>query len=123
MHLQKQFKSPNPDANLFHRWEPDATDMVYSNTPAIDGGETRAHIFVGLILRITDVLKVKSGSAECFLGALQDRVHKHGAPTKLIADDAPLYRGWKITKYFCDTWISPWQCEAKHQHQNFAENC
>ena len=45
--------------------------LIYSNTSAIDGGETRAHIFVGLILRIINVFKVKSGSAECFLGALQ----------------------------------------------------
>ena len=105
-HLQKQFKSPNPGANLFHHREPNATDMIYSDTPAIDGGETRAHIFVGLILRITDVFKVKSGSIECFLGALQDQVRKRGAPMKLIADDAPLYQGWKITKYVCDTWIS-----------------
>ena len=63
--------------------------MIYSDTPAIDGGETWAHIFVGLILRITDVFKVKGGSAEFFLGALQDRVRKRGDPTKLIADDTP----------------------------------
>ena len=124
-HLQKRFKSPNPGANLFHRREPDTTDMIFSDTAAIDGGETRAHIFVGLISRITDVFKVKSGNDECFLGALQlqDRVRKRGAPTKLLADDAPLYRGWKITKYLRDRYTSLWQCEAKHQHQNFAENC
>ena len=74
-HLQKRFKLPNPGANLFHRCEPNVTNMIYSNTPAIDGGETQAHIFVGLISRITNVFKVKSGSAECFLGALQDCVH------------------------------------------------
>lgn len=37
--------------------------MIYSNKPTIDGGETWAHIFVGLILRITDVFKVKNDSA------------------------------------------------------------
>ena len=39
-HLQKRFKSTNPGANLFHCREPNATDMIYSNTPAIDGGKT-----------------------------------------------------------------------------------
>ena len=48
--------------------------MIYIDTPAINGGETCAHIFVGLILRITNIFKVKSGSAECFLRALQDLV-------------------------------------------------
>ena len=89
-HLQKHFKSQNSEANLFHCHEPDATDMIYSDMSAIDGGETQAHIFVGLILRITNIFKVKSGSAECFLGALQDCVRMRGAPTKLIADDALL---------------------------------
>lgn len=40
VHLQKRFKSPNPDANLFHCRKPNTTDMIYSYTPAIDGGKT-----------------------------------------------------------------------------------
>ena len=38
--VQKCFKYPNPGANIFHRWEPDAIDMIHSNTPAICGKET-----------------------------------------------------------------------------------
>ena len=67
IHLQKQFCSPNPGASLFHCHEPDATDNIYSDTPAIDGGETLVHIFVGLISYITDVFKAKDASAEFFL--------------------------------------------------------
>ena len=47
-HLQKQFKSPNPLLNLHRRNEANATDQIFSDTPAMDGGETSAHLFVGL---------------------------------------------------------------------------
>ena len=107
-HLQKRLRSPNPGANIFHRREADATDMIYSDTPAIDGGETLAHIFVGLISRVTDVFKAKNDSAECFLGAFQDRVRMRGAPNKLVADNAPMYRSWHITRNVRDIWCPLW---------------
>ena len=105
-HLQKRFKSPNPGANLIHQREPDATDLIYCDTPAIDGGETMAHIFVGTISRVTDVFKAKRPTAECFLGALQDRIHIRGAPTKLLTNNAGMYRSWRITRYLRDIWTS-----------------
>ena len=54
-HLQKRFKSPNPLFNLHRRNEADATDQIFSDTPAMDGGETSAHIFVGHDSKIVDV--------------------------------------------------------------------
>ena len=33
-----------------------------------------------------------------------------------------MYRGWNVTKSLRDLVISIWQCEAKHQNQNSAEN-
>ena len=90
-HLQKLFKSPNPGANIFHRWEPDATDMIHSNTPAICGKETQAHIFVGLVSHLTDVYKAKKRDSTCFLTALQDCVRTQCELTKLIVDNASLY--------------------------------
>ena len=54
-HLQKQFKSPNPLLNLRQHNEADATDQIFSDKPAMDGGETSAHIFVGHDSKITDV--------------------------------------------------------------------
>ena len=104
MHLQKQLKSPNPGTNLFQRCcKVDAANIIYSNTPVINGGETWAHIFVGLILRITDDFKVTNGSVECFLGTLQDCVCMCGATTNLIADDSPPYCSQQVTKYLQDT--------------------
>ena len=96
--------------------------MINSNTPAICGKETQAHIFVGLVSHLTDVYKAKKRDSTCFLTALQDCFHTQGAPKKLIADNASLYWSWSITRYLCDIWASLWQCESKFQHQNYAEN-
>ena len=46
-HLQRQFKSPNPALNLHRQIEADATDQIFAKVPAMDAGETSAHIFVG----------------------------------------------------------------------------
>jgi hypothetical protein len=53
--LKKRYKSPNPAVNVHRRDEPVATDTVFSDTPAIDGGETAAQIFVGTQSFVTDV--------------------------------------------------------------------
>ena len=54
--------------NLHRRNEADATDQIFSDTPAMDGGETSAHIFVGQDSKIVDVYKVKDNSAKECLG-------------------------------------------------------
>jgi hypothetical protein len=47
-YLKKRFKSPYPVLNVHHQnEEPVAIDMVFSDTPAIDGGEKYAQIFIG----------------------------------------------------------------------------
>ena len=46
-YLQKCFKSPSPGANIFHHQKVDAIDIIFSDTPAVFGDETQAHIFVG----------------------------------------------------------------------------
>ena len=121
-HLQQQFKSPNSALNLHRRNEADATDQIFAKVPAMDGGETSAHIFVGQDSKITDVYKSKDNSAEVFLGYFQDQVRERGVPTKLIADNCPMYRGWNVARYLQDLVVSIWQCETKHQNQNPAKN-
>ena len=116
-HLRKRFKSPNLVINLHKRNEADVIDQIFSDTPDIDGGETSAHIFVGYDSKITDVYKVKDNSGKEFLGAFQDRNRTRGVPTKLVADNAPMYRDWKVTQYLRNIITSLWQCETKHQHQ------
>ena len=72
--LKKRFKSPSPGANILHHQEPDATDMIYSDTLAHDSGVKNAHIFIGTELKLTDVFGACDGTAQTFLTALQDLV-------------------------------------------------
>ena len=79
----------------------------------MDGGETSTHILVGQDSKITDVYKSKDNNGAEFLEAFQDRVRERGVSTKLIADNAPMYRGWNVTKYLRDLVVSMWQFETK----------
>ena len=65
----------------------------------MDSGEISAHIFAGQDSKITDVYKAKDNSGVEFLGAFQDRVRDRGVPTKLIADNCPIYRSWNFAMY------------------------
>jgi hypothetical protein len=96
--------------------------LIYSTVPSISGKQTHAHIFCCRTTKITDAYRAKDDTAATFLKCFQDHVCSHEAPTRLIADNAPMYRGWCVTRYLRDTWTSLWQAEAKYQHQNYAEN-
>ena len=72
LHLQQQFKSPNPVLNIQRQNEVDATDQIFAKVPVIDGGETSAHIFVRQDSKMTDIYKSKSNSGAEFLGVFQD---------------------------------------------------
>ena len=88
----------------------------------MDGGETSAHIFVRQVSKITDVYKSKDNNETELPGAFQDQVCERGVPTKLIDDNAPMYRDWTVTKYLRDLAVSMWQCETKYQNHNPVEN-
>ena len=68
--LKKRFKLPSPGANIIHRRELDATDMICSNTPAHESGVKNAHVLVGTELKLTDVFGARDGTAQTFLEAL-----------------------------------------------------
>lgn len=91
-------KSPNPALNLYRRNGANTTDQIFSDTSAMDGGETRAHIFVGCNSKITSVYKAKDNSGKESLGAFQDLVCTRGLPIKLVVNNISMYRDWKITK-------------------------
>jgi hypothetical protein len=75
--LKKHYKSPYPALNVRRRDEPVATDTVFSDTPAIDGGETCAQIFVGTDALVTDVCGMKSKKQ--FVNTLEDNICERGA--------------------------------------------
>jgi hypothetical protein len=87
-YLHKMFKSSNPSANLKRSDKADSTDQIFLDTPAINGGEKSAHLFVGKKLKLTDDYKSKDSSSTEFLKCLQDRVRYRGCPTGLEADNA-----------------------------------
>ena len=119
--LRKRFQSPHPFMNVRRRNEFDATDMIYSNVKAHSTGVTTAHLFTGCTSKLLDGYGCKTGHSADFLQAMQQRNITRGVPSRLIADNAPLYRGSAITKYLNDMHVSLWQCEAKYQHQNYME--
>ena len=49
-YLRKRHRSANPAANMYHRWEADATDTIFSDTPAVDGGEKAAQFLLVVTL-------------------------------------------------------------------------
>lgn len=71
-YLKRRFKSPYPALNVHRRNEPVATDTVYSDTPAISGGETYAQIFVGTESLVTDVEGMKTDKQ--FVNTLEDNI-------------------------------------------------
>ena len=117
--LKKRYKSPNPALNVHRRDEPVATDTVFSDTPAIDGGETAAQIFVGTRSYVTDVEGMKSVNQ--FVNTLEDNIRRRGAPTKLISDRAQVEISNKVKDVLRALCISDWQSEPLQQHQNPCE--
>lgn len=50
----------NPGANLIHWREPDATDLIFCDMPAFDGGKPMNHIFAGLVSCVTNGFKANT---------------------------------------------------------------
>ena len=117
--LKKMFKSPFPACNVHRRNEPVCTDTVYSDTPAIFGGETSAQIFVGKESLITDAYPMKNDAV--FVNTLMDNLRERGAMNKLISDRAQVEVSERVTEVLRALCIEDWQSEPYHQHQNFAE--
>jgi hypothetical protein len=117
--LKKRYKSPNPALNVHRRDEPVATDTVYSDTPAIGGGETAAQIFVGTRSYITDVEGMKTEKQ--FVNTLEDNIRRRGAPTKLISDRAQVEISHKVRDILRALCIYDWQSEPFQPHQNPCE--
>jgi hypothetical protein len=117
--LKKWYKSPNPALNVHRRNEDIATDTVYSDTPAVDGGETSAQFFVGTKSGLCDVYGMKTDKQ--FVNTLEDQIRDRGAPTRLISDRAQVEISNKVQDILRALFIGSWQSEPHHQHQNPAE--
>ena len=54
-HLGQTFKSPFPALNVWRRNEPVASDAIFAETPAINGGQTMAQFYCGRKSLVIDI--------------------------------------------------------------------
>jgi hypothetical protein len=120
-YLERHFKSPYPALKVHRRNEPVATtDTVYSDTPAIDSGNTYAQLFIGTQSLVCDVEGMKTDKQ--FVNTLEDNIRRRGATTKLISDSAKVKISQKVKDILCALCISDWQSEPHQQQQNPVEH-
>lgn len=96
------------------------SDTVFSDTPAI-AGATAVQLWVGQNSKFTTVHALTGTTKEDILLTFHDRIWNYGALEEIVADNAAVYCGARISKYLHDLWIQLWQLESCHQNQNYTE--
>ena len=109
--MRKHFMSRFPAFNIPRRSEEVATDTIFSDTPAIDSGDTMTQTVVGKRTLVTDVYPLKS--QEQFINTLEDN--------KRISDYAKVEISNKVKDILRMFHRSSWNSEPDHQNQNPAE--
>ena len=92
------------------------SDAVFSNTPAIDGGEKGAQLWFGRKCHVIYAEKIKTTAD--YLRTLQNFVREYGAPDAIICDHANNQSSGRVLDYLRMLWIRLWVSEAHYQHQN-----
>jgi hypothetical protein len=119
--MKKHYKTRNPVLSIPRRDEAVATDTVFSDVKAVDGGYTMAQIFVGRDTLVCDIYGIKS--TKQFINTLADNIRRRGAMHTLISDSATYQISHKIMDLLRSLFIADYQSEPYHQHQNKAEIC
>ena len=117
--MRKHYKSRNPALNVSRRAEAVATDTIYSDIPAINGGQRYVQLFVGRDSLLTDVYPLKS--IKEFVNSLEDNIRYRGAMDRLLSDHAAVEISKKVQDLLRVYRIGNWSSEPHHQHQNPAE--
>ena len=119
--MKWHLKSRNPVLNIPRRQEGVATDIVYSDTPAVVSFVKMAQLFVGKDSFVSDIYPMRSSMQ--FVNTLEDIICRRGAMDKLISDSARN----EISHMVKDILslraynINDWQYEPYHQNHNPAE--
>ena len=117
--MHRYYKSPYPALNVPRRDEDLLTDVVYSDTPAIDDGSTSAAIYSGKKSHVMDVYGMKTDKQ--FVNTLEDIIRERGAPNRLLSDHAILIRSSRILDILRALCIGQWTSEPHRQNQNTME--
>ena len=119
-YIKKHFKSRNPVFNIPRCSEAVATDIIFSDTPAVDDGSTMAQFFCGCDTLFCDAYGIKS--TKQFINTLSDNIRKWGAMDTLISDGGKYEISKRVTDLLRSLFIQDYQSEPYHQHKNKAEN-
>ena len=114
--IKSHYKSPHPALNIPRRDEDLASDTIFSDTPAVDGGQTMAQAYIGCTTHSYHVYPMQR--EKDFLHTLQDCVVEHGAPNRLLTDNAQAEKSQKVHDYLRTMLIGRWFSEAHKQFQN-----
>ena len=120
-YIKKHFKSRNPVFSIPRCSEAVATDTIFSDTPAVDGGPTMAQFFCGHDTFVCDVYGIKSTIQ--FINTLSDNIRKWGAMDTHTSDGGKYEIVNGVTDLLHSLFIQDYQNEPYHQDQNKAENC
>ena len=82
--IRNSYRSRFPAANIERRNEPVATDTVYTDTPAYNGSQTCAQVFVGRRSRYIQIYGMNSDAQ--FVNTLNDVIRTSGAMDRLTND-------------------------------------
>ena len=91
-----------------------------SDTPAIDDGSTMGQFFCGHETLVCNVYGIKN--LKQLINTLSDNIHKHCAMETLIMDGGKSEISNKTTNLHHTLFISQYESEPYHQHQNISEN-
>ena len=73
-YLRKHHCSVNPAANIYRCHEAYATNTIFLDTLAVDGGEKAAQLFIGCDTKLISVHHMKGTDEKNILGAFKDCV-------------------------------------------------
>ena len=118
--LKKHFKARNPVFNTPRRNEAVITDTIMSDTPAVDDGSTIAWFICGHDTLVCDAYAIKS--TKQFINTLAENIRKRGAMDMLISDGGKYEVSKKVTDLLSSLFISSYESEPYHQHQNKSES-
>ena len=114
-----RYRTPYPAANIARRSEAVSADIVYSDTPAVDGGETAAVLYFGTMSNMTTAHGIKNDDQ--FVNTLEDEIRARGAMDKLITDSSVIETSSRVKDILRSLVISDWQSKPYHEHQNPVE--